>query len=108
MTNDIDKFLETKKLTVKNPFEGYVIPYAYLKELIKEFSEAQVQIAIKNILGKRQTLVSEAEQEKFYALFKSIKDEISVDYQYKLQTAIKLTHKKYMQTLTNLLPANTD
>ncbi len=37
-----DEFLETKKLVLKNPFEGYAIPYAYLKTLLDEYAKIKI------------------------------------------------------------------
>jgi len=38
----IEEFLETKTLTLISPFDGYKIPYAYLKTLIDEYAQIKV------------------------------------------------------------------
>lgn len=38
----VDDFLETRTLTVKDPMEGYIIPYAYLKFLLEEYARIKV------------------------------------------------------------------
>jgi len=43
-----DKFLETKTLKLKDPFEGYVIPYAHLKTLLDEYAKIKVNELIKD------------------------------------------------------------
>lgn len=37
-----DKFLETKTFNIKNPLEGYIIPYVYLKTLLDEYAKLKV------------------------------------------------------------------
>ncbi len=37
-----EEYLETKTLKLKDPFEGYVIPYAYLKTLLDEYAKIKV------------------------------------------------------------------
>jgi hypothetical protein len=37
-----EKFLETKTFNIKNHFEGYIIPYGYLKTLLDEYAQIKV------------------------------------------------------------------
>lgn len=37
-----DDFLGTKPLKLKDPFEGYVLPYSYLKRLLEEYAQVRV------------------------------------------------------------------
>lgn len=39
MEEEAKRFLETKKLKLANPMEGYIIPYSYLIELLCEFKK---------------------------------------------------------------------